>query len=326
MSNQSSNANQSEEIDLGYLFRKIGEFFKNCVKLLFKVLSFFIAYKVYVIILILVGVIYGFYVDSKTKTVYDNKALVIPNFESVDYLYDKIGALNSKIESRDTLYLTSILGANYKYLKNVKIEPIVDIYNFISKSRENIDIFRIFTQNQDIEEYMEEFSNSKYYKYHKLNFKIKGKKETETIVAKILEHLNDNKHYNEYGAFYRENIDLQIFEHKFMIRQIDTLLESASKDNIMGSSGQGVLINDNSNFHNLIERKRLLLEDLLVKQKQKVDYRDVVKVVSIDYNLVDHSKLSLSAKIKYPIYLIFLFSLIFFFRYSYKKLKEIAEK
>tara|TARA_R110000850_G_scaffold271031_2_gene404826 strand:+ start:222067 stop:223047 length:981 start_codon:yes stop_codon:yes gene_type:complete len=324
MNNQPSHSNQSEEIDLGYIFKKLNDLFKKSVKLLFEVIAFFLKFKIIVMALIIVGAAYGYYVDSKTKTVYDNKAIVIPNFESVDYLYDKIEALNSKIESRDTLYLKKILDSDYRHLKKIQIEPIADIYNFIAKSRENIDIFRIFTQNQDIEEYMEEFSNSKYYKYHKLNFKIKGKNDSENIVANILKNLNDNQHYYNYGEVYRDNTDFQIVENKNMIRQIDTLLSSASKD-IAQQTSQGVVINDNSNFHNLIERKRLLMDELLTKQKQSVDYRDIIKVVNIDYNIEDHSKLSFSPIIKYPIYLLIIFSLTFFFIYSYKKLKNIAE-
>lgn len=323
MSNQLDQKNQSEEIDLGFLIHKINQLFKKSIVALFKIISFYLNYKFVVIALIVIGVAYGYYKDATAKPVFNNEAIVIPNFESVDYLYDKVEALNAKIESKDSIYLKTILDTNYRKVRKIEIEPIVDIYNFISKSRENIDIFRIFTQNQDIKEYMDEFSNSKYYKYHRMNIKIKGEQDSPEIFNQILSFFNDNNHYKNYQKDFIDRNNKQIEIHEQMIIQIDTILSSVTSS--AGQSNQGVLISDNSQLHNLIERKRILSEEILKMKIQAVDYEDIIKVVKADYNLIETEGFTISPKIKSPLLLIFLFSMVFFIRHLYNNLKKIAE-
>ena len=85
--------NSSEEIDLGYLFKKMGNLFKKFIKLIFLVLAFFVKFRVIVVILIIIGVGIGYYLDQNKEEVYNNEVIVIPNFESVDYLYSKINSI-----------------------------------------------------------------------------------------------------------------------------------------------------------------------------------------------------------------------------------------
>src|SRR5690606_24972696 len=108
-----NNTNQTEEIDLGYLFKKAGDIFKNCVKILFQIIAFFLKYKFIVIALIVIGFAYGYYKDSNAKKSYSNQGIVIPNFESVDYLYNSIENLNTKIRQADTLFLQKVLDTNF---------------------------------------------------------------------------------------------------------------------------------------------------------------------------------------------------------------------
>ncbi len=322
-----SNKHQpSEEIDLGYLFNKFGDFIKKCIKLLFLVIAFFLKYWIITVILIVVGFALGYYMDMNSKRVYSNEAIVIPNFESVDYLYDEVEMLNAKLKANDTLYFKSILDTNYVRFVSVEIEPIVDIYNFVSESRENIDIFRIFTQNQDVSEYIEDITTSKYYKYHRLKFDIIGNEYSEEIVEGLMNSINQNPHYLEYQAIGRENTALQIAENEKMIAQVDSIINAASSFAAGNLSSQSVYINDNSQLSNLITSKRELLDDRLKYKMREKDETEIVKLVSANYNVIGDEGLNISKKIKYPILLVFLFGLFYFVRYSYKKLKEISER
>tara|TARA_R110002072_G_scaffold235697_5_gene393381 strand:+ start:5864 stop:6847 length:984 start_codon:yes stop_codon:yes gene_type:complete len=326
MSNTPQTNSQQEEIDLRFLLKKAGEFLKDCVKVLFKVLMFFKKYIIVVVILIIVGVSYGYYLDVNTKKVYTNEVIIIPNVESVDYLYSKVKALNSKIGIKDTIYLKKVLDTNFRKIKEVKIEPIVDVYNFISKSRENIDIFRIFTQNQDIDEYVQEFSNSKYFKYHKLYFSIEGKNDSEKIVGDVLREINENQHYKEYLEVGKENTNFQIEQVSEMIIQVDSIIKSTTNFASMNQSSQSVYINDNNQLGSLINIKRELLDDLLILKMKNKDEVEIVKEVSSNYNIVGEKGFPIGNKIKYPLLLVFLFSLFFFLLHIYKKLKAIADE
>lgn len=323
MSNHPEHNNQSEEIDLGYLIKKINALFIRSLKLLFGVISFYLKHIYIILTLILIGVVYGYFKEKDNLILYDNHAIVVPNFESVHYLYDKIDAINFKIGQKDSLYLKNIFGDDYKRLRKLEIEPIIDMYQFLSKSRENIDIFRIITQSQDIIDYKEELSNNKYNKYHKLNLKIYGERNTEAIVSKVVDYLNSNEHLKEYSSIFKENNELKIDEHKKMLAQIDSVLYSIYSGKSQ-QSNYGVQFSDNPYTHFLIERKGMVMDDLLQHQINKIDFENAIKIVKIDYNLIDNSKFSVSSKIKYPLLLVFLYSLFFFFRYSYFKLKKIA--
>lgn len=314
--------NSSEEVDLGYLLKKSNDFLKGIAKGIFKILDFFLKHIIWIIILIIIGIGIGFYKDYTTTKGYDNQVIVIPNFESVDYLYSKIEAINSKTSVGDTIFLKNIFGENRGKMGIIEIEPIVDVYNFISKSRENIDILRILAQNQDFSEYIEDISTSKYYKYHRINIPIEGSENSEKIINDLFNYLNENEHFKNYQQIFNETKVYDIHEHYKMIAQVDSLVKSTYE---MYGNNSNVSVNNNSDQHYLIERKRLLIEDLYQLKIEQKDYTSPIKVVNVDYNLEPKKILNVSNKVKYPIYFLFLYSLVFFIIYLYKSLRRFAE-
>lgn len=325
MSNTPSTNNHQEEIDLGYLIKKINLLFKKTVKLFFGLAAFFAKYKFIFLTLLIVSIAYGIYNDSRSMTVYNNQAIVIPNFESVDYLYDKVDALNAKIRGQDSLYLGQIMGSNYRFLRGIEIEPIMDIYNFGAESRENIDILRILFQNQDFNEFLDHVANSKNYKYHRVNFRILGDRDSKKIVDGIMNYLNDNPHYISYQSIYKEHYQFELNEVEKMIGYVDSIFDSAKLISSHNATGQSVFINDNSQLNNLLFSKRSLINDR-IKLKLKIEDQDnLIKTVKTDFNLLPESGLKISNKVKYPIYVILLLSLFYFSRHFYFRLRKIAE-
>jgi uncharacterized membrane protein (DUF106 family) len=318
----SSKTNQTEEIDLGYLFKKIGNFFKSCVKIAFEVLYFFLKFKFIVLFLLILGVVYGYYKDSKRSVTYDNKVIVIPNFESTDYLYNTVEAINFKVRNKDTVFLKQIAGNQYRNLRGIQVEPITDIYNFISETREKIDVFRILFQNQDLTSFVEDIVTSKHYKYHVMNFRVVGE-HSETIISNVLDYLNANEHYLEYAEVVRKNTALQIEQHEMMISRVDSILSIANEVSDI-SSTSFYYVNQNISYHQLIEINQKVLDNHHKLVKKQKDESHIIKLVSAQYNLIGDG-IIISNKVKYPLLFVFLFSMIFFVRYSYNRLKKIAE-
>lgn len=314
--------NTSEEIDLGLLLKKSNDFFKSVVRAFFLILEFFKRYFIILIVLLLIGFGYGYYKDSNELTVYNNEVIIIPNYESVDYLYSRVEAINNKIASNDTLYLQQILDTNFRKLKSIELEPIVDLYNFVSKTGRNYDVLKLISEKRNISEYMTDYSISKYYKYHRLKFSIAGRESSQKIIADLLSYLNKNKHYEEYQEVYKENNKLKIQEYYAMISQIDSVLKANSRINAAGSN---VSITNSTDLFDLIDRKRQLLDFILEVKTQEMDFVAPIKIVSADYNLTQKKLLNLSNKIKYPIWLVFLFSLVFFILYLLRGLRKYAK-
>src|SRR5690554_2311465 len=230
MSNHPTNNSTSEEIDLGYLIRKINQMIKNAARFFFDYISFLLRYKIIIGLVLILALAYGYYQDKNGMPVYNNEAIVIPNFESVDYLYDKIEALHLKARSRDTVFLKEILGNDFWRFKGAEVEPIIDIFKFAVRTRENIDVLRILYQNQEYTDFSENPFTSKNFKYHRVKFKILGAEDSERVVEKLFAYLNTNSHFSEYAIIFKENISFQVQEHKQMISQIDDLIASMTRE------------------------------------------------------------------------------------------------
>ena len=316
-----SQQNSSEEIDLGYLFKKSNDFFKSIIRGLFQILDFFKKYYIIVIVLLIIGFGYGYYKDLDHLGTYNNEVIVIPNFESADYLYDKVEAINTKIVTRDTVFLKEIFGVNYLKLEGVKLAPIVDVYNFVSKSPRNFDVLKLIVEKRNISEYIEDISIGKYYKYHRMGITITGKESSEKIVADLLHYLNESEHLQEYKKVFKENNTLKIQEYQNMISQIDSVLKVNSQ---ISEVPTNVSINNSTDLFNLFDKKRQLLGALLEFKTEEIDFSDPIKKVSADYNLKTKKLFQVSNKVKYPLLLVTLFSLVFFILYLFKNLKRYA--
>lgn len=317
--------NNQDEIDLGYLFNKISDLFRSFVRILFLVVAFFIKYIVIIVILILIGIGIGYYLDKNKTEVYNNELIVIPNFESTQYLYDKVDALSSKLRDGDTEFLQKTIGANYIELVTLEAEPIVDIFSFAATSRDRVDLFKVLTDKQDIPDYIKDPQNFQYFKYHHITIKVKGKEHSKEIVAAIEKYLNENEHFSEYMKVSRESTQFRIETSERTISQIDTILKSSASIDKGKSTLPSVMVSDNSQLNDVIESKDRMLYNLLKLNMQKVDEQSIIKVAAINYNVSDFSGFYISNKVKYPVILVLLFSGFFFLKYIYKKMKHFVE-
>jgi len=58
--------------------------------------------------------------------------------------------------------------------------------------------------------------------------------------------------------------------------------------------------------------------------KKKEDQVKIIKDVGANYNIIDTEKIRIPSKIKFPIFLVVLFSLFFLIKRLYSKMKMIA--
>src|SRR5690606_18155506 len=107
------NQNQEQEISL----QSVGNLFNSAIKLFFRcVHKAFWLIKKYIVIFILLliaGVVWGYMKDKKSS--YENYVIVKSNFGSIDYFYDKIEFLNSRIKQGDVDFLTKTVGLKDTY-------------------------------------------------------------------------------------------------------------------------------------------------------------------------------------------------------------------
>lgn len=310
--------NISKEVDINFLFKRFNHFTKRCFRSIFSVIDFFIKFWIVTLVLLILGLAYGYYLDVSATKIYKNEGIVIPNFGSVDYLYGTIDELNTRIKRKDTVFLKNILGNNYKALRKVDIEAVADV-NHIVTSRDQIDIYRVLYQNKDFEEFASNAAINKNFKYHRINFTIKGEGISQQVIKDILDYWNNNEHFKDYEKIYVKNTELEIAERQKMITQVDSIINSLGVNRV--HEGAGINISNNGNMHLLLTEKSNLLEQLREAEIKLSDYSSPIKLVYMDYEVEIKG---LPSIIKYPIILIGLFSLFFFLRYLYRQAREYS--
>ncbi|RZJ61495.1 MAG: hypothetical protein EOO45_23255, partial [Flavobacterium sp.] len=113
---------ENQEIDLTKVARSVRASFSRANDSIFDGILFIKRNIVIFIILIIIGAALGFYLDSSSKS-YEHKVNVIPNFQSVDYLYSEIDLLNAKLRENDSAFFKKAGIKNFKNLSKVEIEP-----------------------------------------------------------------------------------------------------------------------------------------------------------------------------------------------------------
>lgn len=324
MNTEQRNTN-AEEIDLGYFFKQIVNFFRGVARLLFKVFDFFKKYIIWIVLLIIAGIVLGYFAERNSATMYQNKVLVIPNFESTDYLYDKVEEINLKRKQGDSVFIKQFTGENWRRFATIEIEALPDIYNFVTESREQLDAFRIIFENQELSEFLEDNTTSRSFKYHRLNFYVAGE-DAPMVVDNFLAYFNENEFFKGYQKIYQENMALRIDKAMKTANNIENIMVALSyvpeeKDGVLSLTA-----NSNSDMFELSDYQEVLLAKKLEIEKMQHDQDQIVKVVSKNYKIVDKGIFGFSKKVKFPIYLILLFSFVFFILYLFRTLRAFAQE
>jgi len=326
MSEHPSNSKPDDEIDLGILFKSIKAFFVNILRGFAKIFQFYYKHKFILLGLIILGGVLGYFYDQTSEKTYTNDLLVVPNFGSSDYLYTKIEALDKKLSQDDTLFLKNTFGKPYKKVKSIAIKPVVDIYNFVSRDASNQALFELLFEEEGNIEFIENPINSRNFKYHHVYLEVEGQNHHEELSDALLSYINSNSYFEGLKDISLENLELQLQENKSIINQIDSIIAYAKKDKSLVLGSSGLSFSDNKGLNDLLGKKKGLIEQQRDLQSAMLNQDETVKVVDVNYKVLDDEDLLKKDKTKlFPLFFIMLYSLIFLLRYIYKKIKALTK-
>ncbi len=315
MSNTPKNVSDDQEVDLSQVSAKINQGFRNIGTLIFNAFHFLYKNALILLVLFIAGAVLGYFNDKSNK-VYNHEIIVIPNFESTDYLYGKIELINSKIKEGDTVYLKN-LGLKYpKRISTLKIESIIDPYNFIRNREENFELLKLMAADGNIDKVMKDGITSKNYTYHRITFSTKGKASHSNTIEPLLKSFNDNAYLKTIQENIIYNTKQKIAYNEQTLNQINGLLNSFSSDAAGkgGKSGNLVYYNENTQLDEILQTKNNLENEQGYKRIDLFKYQKIIKDVSIFLN----KEKSSSNMWIYPLLLIaiFIFGKLFlvFFR------------
>jgi len=285
MDNQPNNPNQ--EVDLYYVKHRVKGYFTSVNESFFNAILFVKRHIIALLVLLALGIAYGTYKDSKSK-VYDQKIIAIPNFNSVDYLYGEVERINTKLGERDTVFLNKIGLKNYRHVNGIKVEPIVDIYEFIDDSKTEkeadikYDIFKLLSESGDMEKMLEDSPTSKNYKNHLIIISTSGEVTKQDVIDPLLAYLNADSYFKDVQKEYKINLDRTIVANDSTLKQIDEVMNSFA---VTKRSPTISYYADNNAVEDILVFKKQLLHEQGVNRIKKINYEKIVKDVAVMANV-----------------------------------------
>lgn len=324
MSTNSQN-NDNQEIDLSEISKKIGGLYDAVLRSIFNVILFFKRKALILGLLFIIGAGLGFFLDSNKN--YNSQIIVAPS-GGVDYLYSKINLIKSRLSEKDEKFFKSIGITNSDKIQNIKIEPIVDLYNFVNnntaiasnaQNTQNFEVIKLLAESNDINKVIEDELTSKNYPYHSLLISSNGRIESDDIIKPLLKYLNTDDYMNQISKINKENILIKIKKNEEEIVQIDSLISVISK-NISKNNKSNNLIynNENSEINGMFELKNKLISEIASQKIQLVKIDTFIKDISITPNVINNKGTNGKMKLILPILFISLFVLISLFLAFYK--------
>ncbi|TPD71953.1 hypothetical protein [Flavobacterium microcysteis] len=256
MSSNSPTNPDNQEIDLSQVSRKLGQAYENFLSWVFRGFLFVKRNIIILAILFIIGAGLGFYLDKEKKG-YENKIIVTANFGSINYLYSKVQLLQSKINENDSIYLKNTGISDYKNITEIKIEPIIDIYKFISANEQNFEFVKLLAENDNLNDVIKDDLTSRNYPFHTISFFMKNKVNEESMVNSLMKFFNDNDFYSSLQKESYKNIQMKINQNDSIINQIDRILNNFSKNL---KSDKLVYNNENNQLNDVIKTKEGMIQ------------------------------------------------------------------
>jgi hypothetical protein len=311
----------AEEIDLGYLFEKIKSLFKSILIGIVSIIQFFWKHKFRLIGVGVLGIAIGLYLAKTAERIYVNELLIKPNYNSTQYVYDKVKAISYKITNSDSIYLQEVFGSNYKKVKNIEIEPIIDVYDLVKESEETKETFRtLFIENGDFS-FFEEDINKIAYSNHKIKLIIEGKEDNEKITSQFFEFLSVNPFYENQKNLVIQQVKKELEENKFILKQIDTVITSVQSNPTPSVSSQGISFTGSQEVFELLNRKQIIFNNNILLLEKIALEDEVIKLIDYNTAMLDRSY-NFSYRIV-PVLFVLGYCLIFFLLYLRRKLKSV---
>jgi hypothetical protein len=327
MSNNKDQNNIPEEIDLGILFQKINKFYGNLAFSIFKVILFLKEKALILISLLVIGGVLGYFID-KTNITYNSEIIVSPNMQGTDYLYSKIELISSKLKESDIVFLKSIGFEKPKKIVSIKVEPIIDIYNFVNNSAsaanasntQNFELIKLLAEKGDIKKVIEDELTSKNYPHHKITIITSYKTTTNEVIKPLLKFLNTDEYLNKILTTSKQNMLIKMNKNEELISQTDSLIRILTLNLSKNQKNSNLVYNnENNQFNSLFDLKNDLINELASQRITLINSNQIVKDISTVINIKNIKGINGKMKLLVPFLFIFLFIFLRIFISFYKK-------
>ena len=283
-----STKQDNQEIDLEKVYLKFNSSVKKSLIKIYELYLFFKRNAIYLFIIFILCAAAGYFLDKKGNT-YQSEIYLKSNIDNVDYLYNKIDAINSKILQRDTtFFLNNNIHVND--VVEIEIKPIEDPFNFVAgKDEKAFELLKLFAEENDITKVVSDKNFYKNYSNHNIIITSKSPIKFKEVHQSIIKYLNNNQYYEDFKIVIDKNTDEKIKANNLMISQIDDIIKNSNSQKDSTSSSI-IMVGENSKLSDLLRMK-----EQLISENQKFNFiilnnTSIFKVVSVDIENIKHSK------------------------------------
>jgi hypothetical protein len=313
-----STNSQEQEIDLSQIGKSISKGLQKVVNRCFDLLFFIQKKLLIVFVLLVIGGGVGFYLDKEPN--YTNEIVVIPNFGSNEYLYDKIDLITLKLKEKDEAFFTKIGIKNIKDFISIEIQPVNGIYNFINSEtqKNNFELIKLMAEAGDVEKIIQDQTTSKNYYLHSINIKTAIAFQQKDLIDPILNFLQQSEYFIKLQKIQQNNLEEKLIANKSLITQIDQIVLSLSQN----KTGSSVSISENTGLSDLIQKKDNLIFENQKLATNRLEFDKIIKDQDIVSNQMNTSGANNKLKFILPLLFVLLYLLGYWFSKVYKKQKQ----
>ncbi|MCG2459134.1 hypothetical protein K8352_00065 [Flavobacteriaceae bacterium F89] len=279
----------TDEVDLGQLFRMIGNGFRNLFNAFLRVFLYFKRNILILAGLVIAGFIIGLVLKSLSSQSLKTEVIVEPNLDSKSYLYDIVDEIEANIKAKDTAFFKP-LGIDVAHLDgfHVEIEPVSGIGGQGNSEidMKYLELLEKFQENSYVQQVIKEEISKKTTLSHRITFYYKEAATGHDYAEKLMTYINSNPFYKNLTSIYRENAEDRIKENTALIKQVDTLIANYSKkigETSSGGMGENKIVLDNKeslNVTGLFELKNELIRTTEAKKVELLKQDQIVTIIN----------------------------------------------
>lgn len=331
MENQPKPTPPSDEIDIGHLFRMIGNAFNRIFRGFLRFFLFIQRNLLKLGILIIVGLLIGFALNFLISKKLKTEIIVKPNFESKNYLYDVVAELQANIEAKDTTFFNSI-GVNVEHIQGFRIE-IEAIEEEEEAKDPSLDLqYLALLENYKDQGFAQEVIKAEIFKKSALKHRITTYYEDgqrgQQLTKSILSYINGNPYFDDLKKVHRENALSRIDKNNNLIAQIDDIVTNFSKGltEREGGMAQNTVFlgaENGLNIAGLLALKNRLIKEIEDKKMEVVEQNNTITVINFGRTQEVLKPFFNQNIVAIPIYLILLFLILSIIGYLSRRAKEL---
>ncbi|WP_158846508.1 hypothetical protein [Algibacter sp. L1A34] len=283
MSKELPQPQESEEVDLGQLFKLIGKafdrlfkfiggFFIGIFKLFINMLSHFYKRKIWYASAVILGLVIGFGIDSTSDKSYGASLFIETNFNSARQVYENIKQFNQLAgKDKDVVELSKRLNITEEEasaLKGFYIEPDID-ENIIAEEYSNYykKLDSISRLEMTYDRYKESLTPYNF-KTHQIGVAATDKRIYKKIEKAFIKEISSNSYLEEVLKVNVDNLDKQDDALLIQIEKTDSLVKEYLNIRINESNKEGVSSSGTNLYMGDAESASLIVDESKVIEKR----------------------------------------------------------